>query len=197
MKPLLLAGAALALLLGAPGLNAAGIPIQTTVDEFGNGTSDYSLNTTLPSAVTVDITGGLPGTQVLVYRLPYLAVEGDVRLNESDLAVVPSDVIRFFNFNSVSFMVFYSDNADGVDSPADTGLPTNAFTNVVTIKEIGPEGNNGATYTPGKGEPGYISTDFSVTYNFTSDSETPEPATLGMMGFGLVALAGTRKLRRR
>ena len=85
---------------------------------------------------------------------------------------------------------------DGADALADTGFPIALYTNVVRASEVGPEGNNGFTYAPTAGQPGFVS-GFNVTYNVISDS-VPEPAsaTLMLVGGGLL-LAGRRRWMKR
>src|SRR5438874_12945959 len=117
--------------------------------------------------------GGL--SPVLIYTLPFLGVQGDVFLTDADFGGAPLDVIRF---NGDGTLIFYSDNIGGFDAPADTsGPPTVLYTNRVSIPEIGPEGNNGAFYTPTESNPGFGP--LAPSYNFVSDgSAVPEPGTL-------------------
>ena len=176
----------------------AGLLVNVNVDEFGNGSTDFgSPLHSLPSGLIADPSGGLPGA-ALVYLLPFPVVDGDVQLNEIvGTNSVLSDVIRFVTSGNTSFMIFYSDNGDGVDAPADTGLPQNALTNVLLIQEVGPEGANGALYSPAAGQPGFISTDFSPAYNIVSDSAgVPEPGSMLLMAAGLAGL-GLRRFYRR
>jgi PEP-CTERM motif len=81
--------------------------------------------------------------------------------------------------------VFYSDNAEGSDALADTGFPTASYANALTLTEVGPEGNNGITYTPLAGQPGFVAGAAGpVTYVIVSDAAVPEPATLTLLGLG-------------
>ena len=46
-------------------------------------------------------------------------------------------------------MIYYSDQDDPVHALADTGFPTGFPIGGFSIDEVGPEGNNGFTWTPG------------------------------------------------
>jgi hypothetical protein len=165
-----------------------------TFDEFGTGTEKLGAATNvLPSGFFVDPSGGVPGL-VLAYQLPFVVTPGDVQLDELvGAAVVLSDVVRFFNTGGLSFIIFYSDNSDGIQEPADiSGLPQNVSPNVVSILEVGPEGLNGVVYTPLAGQPGFFSTDIQPQYNVISDS--PEPGSMLLLAAGL---AGLGLLKRR
>jgi PEP-CTERM motif len=179
---------AVALAFSMAQANAGPVLVNISVDEFGNGSSN---GTPLLSGLAPDPTGGVAGN-VLAYQLPFIPVQGDVIMDEpvGNLAVVISDVLRFVIVGNNGFVIFYSDNGDGVDATADiSGLPGFALSNVVTIPEVGPEaGPNGAVYTPTSGQPGFISTDFSPTYNIISDSAVPEPGSVLLIGAGLVGL---------
>ena len=112
------------------------------------------------------------------------------------VTVTDSDVLRFFNLGLSSYVIFYSDNDDGVDSLADSGLPSSLSTNLATVAEIGPEGLNGATYEPASSSsPG--GRDGDVEYLITSDSPIPEPSTLALIGTGLIAAVWLARRRRR
>jgi hypothetical protein len=66
----------------------------------------------------------------------------------------------------------------------------------VNLQEIGPEGNNGAIYTPSPGQPGY-DPGFLPTYNFVSDGVVPEPGTAMLLALGGPALVAAAQRRRR
>ncbi len=78
-------------------------------------------------------------------------------------------------------------------APADTGLPT-VLINPVFLNEVGPEGNNGAIYTPDPGAPGSVA-GAVITYNIISDSSVPEPNTLALAVLGAGLLVITLKRR--
>jgi hypothetical protein len=199
MRRLTVLASAVALGLLAQSALAAVIPYNVTVDEYGVGTLTNTITgevTALPFAIAPDPgPGGLPA--VLTYTLPFAVIPGDVLMTEPGGAGI-QDVLRF----NGTTLAFYSDNLDGFDSLADTATPPVAlYTNLVTIAEVGPEGNNGAFYTPVGGNPGSGSTIF--TYHFISDGHntelggpvpTPAAATAGA---ALLSLLGLGRRRRR
>jgi hypothetical protein len=202
-----------ALMLGVA-LNASASYI-VNVNETGNGS--YSTDggitwTALLGVMTPDPSGavGLGTTPVLVYNLPFLIANvngsfGDLVLTEPpppDGSGTISDLIRFNKtVTGLSQLIFYSDVVGGADALADTGIPTGRRGNVNTVVEVGPELNNGITYTP-TALPGVQPSnvgygDSGVTYNIISD--VPEPTTmiagaLLLLPFGASTL---RILRRR
>lgn len=177
-----------------------------TLDENGHGTILVDGTTTIPLTGVLAPDPGPGGlSSVLTYTLVggLTVVPGDVHLTDADFGGAFLDVLRFNQtVGAVAIpgtILFYSDNVDGFDALADTsGPPSTAYTNLVSIPEVGPEGNNGAFYTPTANQPGFIA-GFAATYHFISDTPSvPEPSTWAMMlaGFGAIGLAFRRRRRK-
>jgi hypothetical protein len=132
---------------------------------------------------------------VLIYTLPFLVVPGDVGLLEpNDPTKSLSDVLRFINSPAgvnQSLLIFYSDFSatDPADALADSGLPF--APNALLINEIGPEGSNGALWSPAPGLPG--SNSAGVQYNIISD--VPEPGAMSLLLSGVGVLFAIRRFR--
>jgi hypothetical protein len=144
---------------------------QTTIsiDENGNGTINSS---PLSFQIGADPgPGGLPN--VLIYKLPFAGVPGQVELIETDKTPqIPGDVIRF---NGDGTAIFYSSGGPGNIALADEPRPPAPMPNTVIVYETGSAGSDGASYTPTAGQPGYDASALP-TYNFSSDS----PSTPGL-----------------
>jgi len=172
--------ATVGLVLGGIWLAPGGHAALITVDENGNGIGTIGDGSLKPDPGP----GGL--ASVLTYNLPFTATQGDVLLSSiepvSPFPVV-FDVIRF---NGNGTLDFYSDNVPIADSLADTPSPPGfLYANQITIPEVGPEGNNGAFYTPTAGHPGFDTS--GPTFHFISDgSAVPEPASIVILGTGLL-----------
>jgi hypothetical protein len=156
-----------------------------TFDEQGHGTTGAGVLAPDPGP------GGLPA--VLTYSLGFAVVPGDVLVVDDG---IPRDVVRF-NVPSTGgpgTLVFYSDDTDGFDSLADTvHAPFFIYSNQVAIPEVGPEGDNGAVYTPGSNNPGFVAGVDPVTYHFISDGTVPEPTWGGLSLFGGLAVMKRRR----
>jgi len=158
-----------------------------TVDEFGHGNIN---STPLPSFLGPDPTGGLTNWNVLIYNLPFAGVPGDVLMHDGGPTNAVLDVIRF---DGQGHLIFYSDNTDGLDAPADTPAPPSPLMpNRVDILEVGSETNNFADYFPTPNQPGFDPS--APHYHFISDIPEPSAAALLVLG---AAVLGSRRLRRK
>ena len=172
--------------------------ITYTFDEYGTSSGTSSAPPISPGIMQPDPSGGLT-VPVLVYTVPLPLVTGDVVLTEpgNPTGGPDSDVVRFWNPTGINQtqIIFYSDAsaADPADSPADTGLPQQLI-NPVFINEVGPEGNNGAIYTPPAGGPGSFPGAL-IQYNIISDGRVPEPSTVALTIAGVGLLLFTLKRR--
>jgi hypothetical protein len=199
----------LVLLLGVvlSGSVFAQFSVNISFDELGNSkfTNTAGFNSTLPFGLRNDLgPGGLFAALSYDMLNPPGLTAGDLILLEPGGASI-SDILRF-NPTQVGpgggtgVLVVYSDNLDGVDSLADIGFPTSLYTNTLTLTEVGPEGNNGFTYTPTAGQPGFVSgAGGPVTYAFLSDGSliAPEPSTIAMFlcGAGIFGIAWFHRRR--
>ena len=187
------------------GNNVHAVLLQTlliNVDEQGNGT--YEIVGSGSGSLTYFV-GQDPGpgglSNALVYQfsgpLSVVVTAGDLFL--MDPLGGTSDVIRFnpgTSQSNPSQLVFYS--LPGGGELADTGFPTQNYTNQKTILE---DEILGTTYTPAAGEPGSIS-GLNVIYKFLSgpnDVPTSVPetgSTILLLGFGLIGMIGVRRAMR-
>lgn len=197
-----LAVAGLLLACGIPA-SAQQAPPVVTLDENGNGTiqAPDGSQAAVKSGLTSDPFVPSGQANVLTYFLPFNTSPGDVRLIEPSATGVQdvSDVLRFTGNNTV---LFYSDVSanDPADSLADIGLPaSNTQLQLATIREVGPEGDNGAAYSPGPGLPGFSGNpDGSfMSYRIISDSPVPEASTTLSLGLLLALGLGGLVVARR
>jgi hypothetical protein len=180
----ILAALLMSLLCAGLAWGQAGAPL--VFDEEGHGAFG-------PGVIAPDPgPGGLPA--VLTYHLPYAGLPGDVLLTDADVGGNFLDVIRF---NGDGTLRFYSDNTNGIDNLADTpSAPGALYPNQIRIPELGPEGNNGALYTPTPNQPGFDPS--NPTYFFQSDTRVPEPSSIALFGLGtgVVGFLGWKRKRR-
>ena len=166
-----------------------------TVDENGNGFfNGQAIPTVSTGSNLVYLVGGFTGG--VPFTLGTVFITG-----------TPADPACSFQFGACDLITFsgpdisfYSVPDDGADARGDNGFPF-IFSPFANIQETGPEGSNRASYTPGPAQPGFI-TGMNLTYTFVSDGTasptggggtTPEPATLTLLGTGLLGLFGLRK----
>ena len=150
-----------------------------TVDELGHGT--FVTNSLPPAVIAVEPFSGIA---TLRYTLPFLGTAGDVVLLDTVGGIVSTnDLLRF---DGQGHLFFFSDREpnDPNPDPADVGVPPVSGFQAVFIQEVGPEGNNGATYLPGPGGPG--ADPANPIYHFISD--VPEPGALALSTVGGILL---------
>ena len=152
----------------------------------------------LPNGVVIPFPGALttdPGPGGLLSALAFTAhpqvnplVVGDVVFLDASGHV--SDILRFDLATSsaglTQLIFFYSNDHGGL--LADTGLPSQMFTNTVTIQE-NPSGPT--IYTPVAGQPGF-STDSPLGNSFRIFSTPDTGSTLLMLGAATAGLVFLR-----
>jgi hypothetical protein len=188
MKRFLLGGLLSAFLLSSA---HAQFSITITLDENGHGnfTNTNGFSSVLPFALQADPgPGGLAAALTYGLLNPPGLTAGDLILLEPGTNGLVSDIVRFNPSETIAgtigALVFYSDKTDAGDTDlADTGFPTALYTNDVSQTEVGPEGNNGFSYTPTSGQPGFVTgAGGPVTYVIKSDvSAVPEPSSILLM----------------
>jgi hypothetical protein len=181
---------ALALLLCA---GSAPAQVVVTVDENCNGTIRFGGGSPMPleCARLPDPTvpaGPLVPTFFLT-AAPTL-VAGDLILIETPALEVVSDLIRFLpNPNRLLFYSDFPEPGEGLDL-SDVGLPPNRLPNSHFAGEEGSEGNNGFLYEPLPGQPGFVPVRQPQSWQYRIISDTPEPASVTLLGLGALGLLG-------
>jgi hypothetical protein len=189
-------------------LGTAQLTAQSTVtvyfDEFGTAsiwTNAAPPMTALSSSVIPDPSGGLPGYNVLVYSLGFTNMPGDVLVQDPTYPGDPIlDVLRFLADGQ---LIVYSDDLNGISSPADTpGMPNPLLPNILfTTKDYVSSTLATAIWTPNSSQPGYNPGFSQLTYNFfdPGTASIPEPATNGLLGVvaGISVLVGMLRRARK
>ena len=190
MKKLFLAKIAVSLLVAA---SAGPLFAQPYVfDDNGNGTeSIFTPPTHLPSQVAADPTGGITGSDVLIYSLGAPVVSGDLALMEPDGTTV-FELLRFFTptVGGSSDMIVY---AQPNGTLAGVGIPSPV--NPVEIPEVSPE----TIWTPGNAQPGGTTAVALPVFEFFRYTiiTAPEPSSPVLLLIGAGISLAARGLRRK
>lgn len=167
----------LALALLAVPANAQFFTLQ--FDEHGNGLLNGAPD---PGYLAID---PLSGLLALTYNLPNPVGTGDVGVLDPNGSI--GDGIRFENVanlnGGVTVMFYFSDNADGVDALADSGIPQGNFANF-NVPELAD--GSFVFLANGGGNNSYFG---------LSDTDTPEPGSLLLLGSGLLSVIGIARRR--
>jgi len=165
-----------------------------TVDELGNG--NFNGNP-LPSFLSPDPFSGIV---TLTYRLPFLGTPGDVVLLEP--GPTPQQTSDILRFDGQGNLYFFSEREPTDVPPFDPADVTNfppllTSSQPVFLQEIGPEGNNGATYVPNPGQPGYEPGITGLKYDFISDVPEPSAGVLTILGGAMLLVLKQRRQNKR
>ncbi len=127
----------------------------------------------------------------LSYTLPFAGNVGDVVLTETPASGVASDILRFPG-NGHAYFFSDLEAGDTIDAADQPNMPTPITPNVV-LNEVGAEGNNSATYSPGAAGIGGNANSPNLTYTIISDVPEPSGILLAGLGGGLVLVVGRRR----
>jgi len=120
---------------------------------------------------------------------------------------VPGDLLLFENTNTFSDLlrfdgngVFFFSDREATDLNPDKAdvfvMPQPFGSNIVSLLEIGPEGNNGALYFPSPGGPGFDASGALPGLGYNIISDVPEPGSAAFL-LGTTAALGFNFIRRR
>jgi hypothetical protein len=179
---LLTAAATAAIITGLATSAFAQTNLLISLDENGNGfLNGVRLTISIDQEPISQI-------ETLHYHLPFYGFTnrvGDVVLMEPGTPGTISDILRF---DGVGNVWFFSEREASDVPPFDLAdvaiLPMVWTNNFVMLDEVGPEGQNGASYTPLPSQPGYYGAD--VKYELISD--IPEASTFALAGLGAAVL---------
>jgi hypothetical protein len=150
-----------------------------TLDENGHATLTYQ-SSTLSSVTGILQVEPLSGITGLYYNLGVPSQQGDLLMLEPT-AFETNDMLRFDGHGGVYFFSDLEPNESNPDLADVPQIPLVIQGNSAVIMEVGPEGNNGALWTP---PPGFAGDDTSglypgIQYNIISD--IPEPASVSLL----------------
>jgi hypothetical protein len=164
------------------------------VDEWGNASG-----TDGQGFLGDDPTLGVSNWDVLIFNLPFKGTPGDLQVYEQRDGRKLADIIRFTGQGQ---MIFYSNDANGLDEPANTPTPPqNAWPvgamNAAQVDMTGSGADGSAVYVPRAGQPGWNVSGPSYTILFGVQlPSVPEPATVVLMTLGGLAVLLRRRGRR-